>query len=58
MNADLTYGDLNAKHLYEVEYMDGEGRVWLISVRATNRAQAARIAARNGFKARSVNMVG
>jgi hypothetical protein len=59
MNADNTYGDLNAKHLYEVEYMSlTHNAVFYIRVHATNRSQAARIAERNGFTPRSVNMVG
>jgi hypothetical protein len=59
MNADNTYGNTAARHLYEVEYMDRVlGARFFVRVHAHNRTQAAAIARRNGFDPASVNMIG
>jgi hypothetical protein len=55
----LRLGNPSARHLYQVEVWNNErGCVDWIEVDANDRAHAGRIAARNDYVVRSVNMVG
>lgn len=53
-----TIGNTNAKHAYLIECGNTRADYSEVAVFANNRAQAARIAEREGLVVRSVNMVG
>lgn len=49
----------NTKHLYEISFADAEGKhAGTVQVEANNRSQATRLAEKNGYAVRDINMVG
>ncbi len=53
-----TYGNPNAAHLYIVGVESNAMQQSEIKVHATNRDQACRIAEREGYTVRDINMIG
>jgi hypothetical protein len=51
-------GNPHTKHLYDVEVLTKEGARETWEIDANNRAQASKVAEKEGAQVRSVNMVG